>query len=97
MSCSEERDDLNQSLGQWRNKVDSLERTNCDTRSLISILEDDIRTKRREHKVLKTSKEDLASEKQQVHTKHLNSNLINCLSWVRIPFLSLSSEAAGAD
>lgn len=87
VSCSEERDDLNQSLGQWRNKVDTLERTNCDTRNLISILEDDIRTGRREHKVLKTSIEELASEKQQVHTKHLNSNIINCLSWVRIPFV----------
>lgn len=99
VSCSEERDELNQSLGQWRNKVDSLERTNCDTRNLISILEDDIRTGRREHKVLKTNIEELSSEKQQVHRKHLNSNIINCLSWVCTIYhlLSLSSEAAGAD
>lgn len=66
MSCSEERDDLSQSLGQWRNRVDSLEKTNCDTRNLISILEDDIRTGRREYEASKTSLEKLGSEKQQV-------------------------------
>lgn len=70
MSCSEERDDLNQSLGQWRNKVDSLEKTNCDIRNLISILEDDIRTGRKEYEALKTRMEKLTSEKQQVEHKY---------------------------
>lgn len=66
MSCSEERDDLNQSLGQWRNKVDILEKRNGDIRNLISILEDDIRAGRKEYEALKTSLEKVASEKQQV-------------------------------
>lgn len=80
VSCSEEQDDLNQSLEQWRNKVNGLEKTNCETRNLISILEDDIRTESRENKTLKTSLEKLASEKQQVRAKHLNTNIIRCLS-----------------
>lgn len=66
MSCSEERDDLSQSLGQWRNKVDLLEKTNCDVRNLISILEDDIRAGRKEYEALETSRDKVASEKQQV-------------------------------
>lgn len=66
MSCSEERDHLNQSLGHWRNKADGLEKTNGDTRNLVSILEDDIRAGRKEYEALKTSTEKLASEKQQV-------------------------------
>lgn len=66
MSCSEERDDLNQSLGQWRDKVHSLERSNCDTRNLISILEDDIRASRKEYDALKNSTEKVKTERQQV-------------------------------
>lgn len=66
MSCTEERDDLNQSLGQWREKVRSLEKTNCDTRNLISILEDDIRAGRKEYEVLQSSMEKLNTERQQV-------------------------------
>lgn len=68
MSCSEERDDLNQSLGQWRDKVHSLERTNCDTRNLISILEDDIRAGRKEYEALKNSMEKVKTEREQVCT-----------------------------
>ena len=66
MSCTEERDDLNQSLGQWREKVYSLEKNNCDTRNLISILEDDIRAGRKEYEALQSSMEKLKTEKQQV-------------------------------
>lgn len=66
MSCTEERDDLNQSLGQWREKVYSLEKSNCDTRNLISILEDDIRAGRKEYEALQSSMEKLKTEKQQV-------------------------------
>ena len=66
MSCSEERDELNQSLGQWREKVDSLEKTNCDTRHLISILEDDIRAGRKEYEALQGNTEKLKTERQQV-------------------------------
>lgn len=68
MSCSEERDDLNQSLGQWRDKVHGLEKTNCDIRSLISILEDDIRAGRKEYEALKNSMEKVKTERQQVCT-----------------------------
>lgn len=64
--CSEERDLLGQSLGHWRNKVDSLEKSNGDTRGLISILEDDIRTGRTENEALKTSVEKMASERLNV-------------------------------
>lgn len=81
VSCSEERDDLRQSLEQWRSKVEGLEKTNRETRDLISILEDDVRTERRENKTFKTSLEKLASEKQQVHAaKHLNTSRIRGLS-----------------
>lgn len=66
VSCTEERDDLNQSLGQWREKVYSLEKSNCDTRNLISILEDDIRAGRKEYEALQSSMEKLKTEKQQV-------------------------------
>lgn len=66
MSCTEERDDLDQSLGQWREKVHSLEKTNCDTRNLISILEDDIRAGRKEYEALQSSMEKLKTERQQV-------------------------------
>lgn len=68
MSCTEERDDLNQSLGQWRKKVHSLEKTNCDTRNLISILEDDIRAGRKEYEALQSRMEKLKTERQQVCT-----------------------------
>lgn len=66
MSCSEERDDLNQSLGQWREKAHSLEKTNSDTRNLIAILEDDIRAGRKEYETLQNNMEKLKTEKQQV-------------------------------
>lgn len=66
VSCTEERDDLNQSLGQWREKVYSLEKSNCDTRNLISILEDDIRAGRKEYEALQSSMEKLKTERQQV-------------------------------
>ncbi len=68
MSCTEERDDLNQSLGQWREKVHSLEKTNCETRNLITILEDDIRAGRKEYEALQSSMEKLKTERQQVCT-----------------------------
>lgn len=68
VSCTEERDDLNQSLSQWREKVHSLEKTNCDTRNIISILEDDIRAGRKEYEALKNSTDKLKTEKQQVCT-----------------------------
>merc|ERR1719419_1031180 len=51
VSCSDERDELNQSLSQWREKVRGLEKTNGDTRNLISILEDDIRAGRKEYDI----------------------------------------------
>ena len=66
MTCTEERDDLNQSLNQYREKVHSLEKTNCDTRNLISILEDDIRAGRKEYEALQSSTEKLKTERQQV-------------------------------
>ena len=63
MSCTEERDELNQSLGQWREKVRSLEKTNCDTRNLISILEDDIRARRKDYEALQGNMEKLKTER----------------------------------
>lgn len=69
VACTEERDDLNQSLNQWREKVHSLEKTNSDTRSLISILEDDIRAGRKEYEALKNATEKLKTERLQVRTK----------------------------
>ena len=68
MSISEERDELNQSLGQWREKVRSLEKTNCDTRNLISILEDDIRAGRKEYEALQSNMEKLKTQRQQVQS-----------------------------
>lgn len=67
MSCTEERDELSQSLSQWREKVHSLEKNNCDTRNLISILEDDIRAGRKEYEALQSSTNKLKTERQQVH------------------------------
>lgn len=61
---------MNQSLGQWRDKVHSLEKTNCDTRNLISILEDDIRAGRKEYEALKNRMEKLKTERHQVFTVH---------------------------
>lgn len=66
MTCSEERDDLNQSLIQWREKVHHLEKTNVDIRGLISILEDDIRAGRKEYDGLRNSTDKLKAEKLQV-------------------------------
>lgn len=66
MSCTEERDDQSHSLSQWREKVQSLEKTNVDIRHLISILEDDIRAGRKECEVLQSNTEKLKAERQQV-------------------------------
>uniref|UniRef100_A0A3Q0RL32 Centromere protein F n=1 Tax=Amphilophus citrinellus TaxID=61819 RepID=A0A3Q0RL32_AMPCI len=66
VSCSEERDELSQSLSHWREKVHSLEKNNCDTRNLISILEDDIRAGRKEYEALQSSTEKLKTERQQL-------------------------------
>lgn len=66
VSCTEERDELSQALGHWREQVHSLEKSNCDTRGLISILEDDIRASRKEHEVLLGSLDKLRAENQQV-------------------------------
>lgn len=66
VTCSEDRDELSQSLCQWREKVHSLEKTNADTRSLISILEDDIRAGRKEYEALQSSMEKLNTDKSQV-------------------------------
>lgn len=66
MSCSEERDDLSQSLGQWREKVHGLEKTISNTRDLISILEDDIRAGKKEYEILQSNMDKLKTEKQQV-------------------------------
>lgn len=68
MSCTDERDELNQTLGLWREKVNNLEKTNCDTRNLISILEDDIRAGRKEYEALQGNMEKLKTEREQVHT-----------------------------
>lgn len=57
---------MSQSLGQWREKVHSLEKTNRDTRDLISILEDDIRAGRKEYEILQSNMDKLKTEKQQV-------------------------------
>lgn len=54
-------------LGQWREKVNSLEKTNSDTRNIISILEDDIRAGRKEYDALQNSMEKVKTERQQVH------------------------------
>lgn len=71
MSCTEERDDLSQSLGQSREKVHSLEKTNTDTRNLIVILEDDIRAGRKEYEALKNSVEKLRVEREKVRTRKI--------------------------
>lgn len=69
VACAEERDDLNQSLSQWREKVHSLEKTNSDTRGLISILEDDVRAGRKEYDGLRNSTDKLKTEKLQVRAR----------------------------
>lgn len=66
VSCTEERDDLSQSLAQWREKVHRLEMTNSDTRGLISILEDDIRAGKKEYGTLQSNVDKVRREKQQV-------------------------------
>lgn len=70
VTCSEDRDELSRSLSQWREKVHNLEKTNGDTRSLISILEDDIRAGRKEYEALQSSMDKLNTKKIQV-LKHL--------------------------
>lgn len=69
VACSEERDDLNQSLSQWREKVHNLEKTNGDIRGLISILEDDVRAGRKEYDGLKNSTDKLKAERLQVQRR----------------------------
>lgn len=69
VACSEERDDLNQSLSQWREKVHNLEKTNGDIRGLISILEDDIRAGRKEYDGLRNSTDKLKAERLQVRRR----------------------------
>lgn len=69
VACTEERDDLNQSLSQWREKVHNLEKANGDTRGLISILEDDIRAGRKEYDALRNSTDKLKTEKLQVRAR----------------------------
>jgi len=66
VSCTDERDELSQSLGYWREKVHGLEKENCDTRNLISIMEDDIRAGRKEYEALQSSTEKLKAEREQV-------------------------------
>lgn len=66
MSCTEDRDELSQSLCHWREKVHSLEKTESDTRSLVSILEDDVRAGRKEYEALQSSMEKLNTERIQV-------------------------------
>lgn len=66
MSCTEERDDGTRSVVRWREEAHSLEKTNVDTRQLISILEEDIRAGRKEYEALKSNTEKLASELRQV-------------------------------
>lgn len=79
MLCTEERDELNQSLGQSREKVHSLEKSNCDTRNLISILEDDIRADKKEYDSLQSSMQELKIERQQVCVYHSRSSLSKLL------------------
>lgn len=69
VACSEERDDLNQSLNQWREKVHNLEKTNGDIRGLISILEDDVRAGRKEYDGLRNSTDKLKAERLQVRRR----------------------------
>jgi chromosome segregation ATPase len=66
VSCTEERDEASRAVGRWRQEVHSLEKTNVDTRQLISILEEDIRVGRREYEALQSNAERLDGEKQQV-------------------------------
>ncbi|XP_061881910.1 centromere protein F isoform X2 [Entelurus aequoreus] len=66
VSCIEERDELSQSVGQWRQKVNRLEKTNCDTRSLMSILDEDIKTGRKENKALQGNIDKIKTERQQL-------------------------------
>ncbi|CAL8403773.1 unnamed protein product [Boreogadus saida] len=66
VSCTEERDEASRSAGRWREEVHSLEKTNVDTRQLISILEEDIRAGRREYEALQSNVERLDGEKQQL-------------------------------
>lgn len=69
VACSEERDDLNQSLSQWREKVHNLEKSNGDIRGLISILEDDIRAGRKEYDALRNCTDKLKAERLQVRRR----------------------------
>ncbi|CAL9701706.1 unnamed protein product [Knipowitschia caucasica] len=66
VSCSEERDDLSRSLSQRKEQVLGLEKSNSDTRELLSILEDDIRTRKREYDVLQSSMEKINVEREQL-------------------------------
>uniref|UniRef100_A0A8C4ZIH5 Centromere protein F n=1 Tax=Gadus morhua TaxID=8049 RepID=A0A8C4ZIH5_GADMO len=66
VSCTEERDEASRAVGRWRQEVHSLEKTNVDTRQLISILEEDIRVGRREYEALQSNAERLDGEKQQL-------------------------------
>lgn len=68
MCYTEERDELSQSVDRWREQVHSLEKTNCDTRQVISILEDDIRAGRKEYETLQSNVDKQEEERQQVQT-----------------------------
>ncbi|XP_072320728.1 uncharacterized protein cenpf [Eucyclogobius newberryi] len=65
VSCTEERDDLSQALFRCKEQVHSLEKTNSDTRELISILEEDIRAKKKEYVLLQNNMEKIKTEREQ--------------------------------
>lgn len=96
MACTEERDDLSQSLSQWREKVHNLEKTNSETRGLISILEDDIRAGRKEYDGLKNRTDKLNTEKLQVCAKQ-GSCLMQMKRKKNLIKLCHPAAAAGAD
>ena len=66
MSCTEERDEGSRSAARWRGEVHGLEKSNAETRQLISILEEDIRASRKECEALQSNAAKLDGEKQQV-------------------------------
>lgn len=70
VSCTEERDELTQSVARWRDQVNCLEKSNFDIRGLISILEDDIRAGKKEYEALQSSMDKLKEEKEQVLRPH---------------------------
>ncbi|KAJ8402852.1 hypothetical protein AAFF_G00361660 [Aldrovandia affinis] len=66
LSCTEEKENTDQTLSEWKIKAQQLEMNSCETRDLIKILEEDIRKGKRESEMASFNLDSLRKEKEQL-------------------------------